>query len=163
MGLFSTSEKVDKKTILAYNYFLCFDYIPKAIYSWWNDKGLFETALCFESVGMAFPEYKPLIKQTEVKPSNFIDNPDIEMYWVKVPNNLMISEVALACVAINRKNHGFLYFTAEISFGGYAICIPDEEKNHRNTGIVAKDGEEFLKFCIKEVNEKLTDTSFAYF
>lgn len=44
MGLFSSSEKVDAKTILAYNYFLSFEYIPQAIFSWWNKKGLFETA-----------------------------------------------------------------------------------------------------------------------
>ena len=163
MGFFSSSEKVDAKTVLAYNYFLCFDYIPKALYSWWNDKGLFETALCYESVGMAFPEYKPLIKQTEVKPSNFVEHPNVEMYWVAVPNNGMVSEVALACVAVNKTINGFLYFTAEISFGGYAVCVPDEEKNHKNTGIVVNGAEEFIKFCLNEVNDKLTGTAFAYF
>lgn len=163
MGLFSSSEKVDAKTILAYNYFLSFDYIPKALYTWWNEKGLFETAICYESIGMAFPEYKPLIKGTEVNPSNFVENPDIDLFWVKIPNNGMISEVALACVAVNKKIHGFLYFTAEFSFGGYAVCIPDEENNHRNTGIIVKSGEEFLKFCLNEINDKLNNTAFAYF
>lgn len=163
MAFFSSPEKVDAKTILAYNYFVSFDYIPKAIYSWWDEKGLLETALCYESVGMAFPEYVPLIKQTEVVKSGFDLHPDIDIYFIKIPNSKMISEVGLACIAVNKKIHGFLYFTAEFSFGGYAICAPDENKNHRNTGIIVKDGGEFGEYCYKQAMEQLTGTSFAYF
>ncbi len=162
MGLFSKS-KIDAKTILAYNYFLAFEYIPKALYSWRNNDTLFENAISFDAIAKAHPQYKDLVAQTEVKKSGFNKHPDISIYWIAIPNNKMISEVGLACIAVNPKIKRYLYFTGEFSFGSYAICEPDEEKNHNNTGITVQSGEEFAQYCFKQAIQQLTGTCFAKF
>lgn len=151
------------KLILAYNYFLSFDYIPRALYSWWKLDTLFEVALSFESVSMAYPKYKAFVSKTKVVKSGFNLHPDIEIFFITMPNTMIATEVGLACIAINMKIKGYLYFTAEYSFGGYAICSPDEEKNHNNTGIVVKDGAEFGKYCYEQAMEKLSGNGFALF
>ena len=104
-----------------------------------------------------------MVTKTEVVKSGFNRHPNIEIYFVTIPNTMIVTEVGMACIAVNRKSRGYLYFTAEYSFNGYAICTPDEVNNHNNTGIIVKDGAEFAKYCYEQVMEKLTGSSFAKF
>ncbi len=157
------NKNTDTKLTMEYNYFLSFNYIPKALYAWWYVYTLFETALCFESIATAYPKYKPLVSKTEVVKSGFNLHPDIELYFITIPNTKTITEVGLACIAVNRKSRGYLYFTAEYSFNGYAVCNPDEVNNHNNTGLILKDGAEFAKYCYEQAMEKLSGSSFAHF
>ena len=159
----TTDKNIDSELILKYNYFLSFNYIPKALYAWWYVNTLLETALCFESITIAYPQYKTLVSKTEVVKSGFNLHPNIEIYFVKIPNTMIATEVGMACIAVNRKSRGYLYFTAEYSFNGYAICNPDEVNNHNNTGITVKDGAEFAKYSYEQAMEKLTGSSFVHF
>ena len=69
----------------------------------------------------------------------------------------------MVCIAVNKKLGGYLCLTAEFSFNGYTICIPDENKYHHNTGIIVNNGREFAEFCYQEAIDKLTDEVFAHF
>lgn len=158
-----TNKNTDANLTMEYNYFLSFNYIPKALYAWWHVRTLFETALCFESIVTAYPKYKTLVSKTEVVKSGFNLHPDIEIYFITIPNTMIATEVGLACIAVNRKNNGYLYYTAEYSFNGYAVCNPDEVNNHNNTGLIVKDGAEFANYCFEQAMERLTGSSFALF
>ena len=69
------------KLILAYNYFLSFDYIPRALYSWWKLDTLFEVALSFESVSIAYPKYKSLVSKKLFKIYSILSLRVLSMYF----------------------------------------------------------------------------------
>lgn len=158
-----TNKNTEAQLTMEYNYFLSFNYIPKALYAWWYVHTLFETALCFECIAIAYPKYRTLVSKTKVVKSEFNQHSDIEIFWITIPNTMIATEVGLACIAVNRKSRGYLYFTAEYSFNGYAVCNPDEVNNHNNTGLIVKDGAEFANYCFEQTMEKLTGSSFALF
>ena len=90
-----------------------------------------------------------------------IDFERLEIYFITIPNTMVATEVWLACIAVNRKSRGHLYYTAEYSFNGYAVCSPDEINNHNISGLIAKDGAEFAKYCYKQAMEKINRLIFC--
>ena len=49
-------KKPTEKDIMAFNYYLFFDYIPKRLHDWANNKGSLQSALTFDSAYVPFPD-----------------------------------------------------------------------------------------------------------
>lgn len=163
MTLFSfLSKKIDPKTIIQFNCFLNFDYIPKMLHSWADNKISFEGVINYEFLGSKKPEWKSLIKKTTVTSSRLNHYPNITLYLIKGPSTGMISEVAMSIIATN-KNKGYLFYTLENTIGGFVICSADERGNHYNTGITIEDGNQFGEFVIKEAIKRLNGPTFCNF
>ena len=142
------------KDIIAYNYYLNFDYIPKKLYEWENNRCSFNTEISFDSLIQEGPSWSSLIKKTEVISSEVNGYPNLKLYLIKGPSTEFIGEVALSIIAINQITKKSLYYTLEYSIGSYMICSADEKGNHHNYGS-CKTTEEFGTFVLKNAIKDL--------
>lgn len=163
MGFFDflKSDKVDNKTKLAFNYYFFFQFLPKALLQWKNGDIDFDSILSFQSAYIEKPEFSALLKQVKPFSSGIKGNPSITLYAIRTPAVDYPTAVEVAIVCVNKEINNYLYFTLEKSFGGYAICEPKSNGEHSNTGIIVKDTDEFLAFCIQKAKEHLTDLACA--
>ena len=140
--------------IKAYNFFLFFEYIPKKLHDWEDNKIPFESVINFNSLIQKDKIWKSLIKDTKVISSGIKQNPDITLYLVDASSNQHPGEVVKAIIAINPKLHKSDYYTMEYSFGNYAICSADETSKHYYMD-ECKDGNQFGAYVIKAALESL--------
>lgn len=163
MGFFDffKSKKVDDKTKLAFNYYLFFEHIPKALSAWWNIQTPFNNAISFEGIASEKPEFAFLCKKVETVSSGLNRYPDITLYLITPPAVEFPGAVASAIIGVNQKTRRYMYYTMENSFGGYAICEACDDGNHANTGVMVQDGEQFGAYCIKQAIDILTGPGFS--
>lgn len=143
---------------MAFNYYLFFDYIPKRLHDWENNKSSLQSAITFDSLSQKNSAWKSLIKKITVTDSSLKKCSDITAYLVKAPSSEMMGEVAMAMFTVNSKKRKYEYFTMEYSLGNFAICSADEEGNHYNIDSCA-NGETFGAFVVKSALEHLITDS----
>ncbi len=163
MGFFDflKTDKVDDKSKLAFNYYFFFQYLPKALLQWKNGHIDFNSVLSFQSAFTEKPEFSALLKQVKPFSSGIKNNPSITLYALRTPVVDYPTAVEVAIICVNKEINNFLYFTLEKSFGGYAICEPKSNGEHSNIGVMVKDSDEFLAFCIQKAKEHLSDLASA--
>lgn len=147
-------KKPTKKDIIAFNYYLFFDYIPKCLYKWQHNNGSLQSALTFDSLIQKNPVWKSLVKKITVNDSTLTKCTDITAYLVKAPSTEFMGEVAMAIFTVNPKIRKYEYYTMEYSLGDFAICSADEEGNHYNID-ECKNGEIFGAFVVRQALKNL--------
>ncbi len=156
MGFFDSifGKNPTEKEIAAYNYYLFFDYIPKRLHEWEQNRATLQSALTFSSLVDKKNVWKTLVKKTEITDSNLKRCNDVTLYLIKSPSNENVGEVAMAIIAVNPKIRKYEYFTMEYSLEGFAICTADKDSNHYHVE-ECKDGEQFGAYVIKVAMETL--------
>lgn len=147
-------KKPSNKDIVAFNYNLFFDFIPKRLAQWEKQRKNISFVLSFDTLIQQNNIWKSLVKKITITESTLKKSADVTLYLIKAPSTEGVGEVAMAIFAVNPKTHRYIYYTMEYSLGTYGICTTEENGNHYFMDN-CKNGEEFGAYVIKHAKEEL--------
>lgn len=117
-----------KEDILRFNYELNFSIIPALTNRYNNNKNLnVGQLLDFDQFENPTKVVTKLSKQIKAIETGIKGHSGISLILVEMPSNGNLSEVEIGMIAVNKKLHHSIYFTMEYSFGGYMMCVIDEQ------------------------------------
>lgn len=153
--------KPSKEEILRFNYHVNFKTLPDIVEKY-NNKQLRYSDLMRPTVFIGRAETQNcLAKKISVVDTGINNHPNLKMILVKTPSNGSISEVAAAIIMVDTVKQKAILYTMEYSLGGYAICLPESNGNHTNTGIMVKNGDQFAAYVLKVTYHKQTEEMLA--
>jgi hypothetical protein len=142
-------KKPSEKDIIAFNYKLYFDYLPKRLNVWKQNGETIQVILSFDELKQKNNIWKQLAKRIKIKSTTLKSYEDIIFYVIQAPSIKMIGLVEIAIFAINIRLDKYEYFTMEYSLGNYAICSIDQKGNHYYID-KCRDAESFGVYVVKE-------------
>jgi hypothetical protein len=165
MGLFSKlfgiKSKAEKQAeITAFNYYLCFKFLPKQIEAFNNRHDSFEKYLDFSQIITEKPKFAKFAKGLKVTSSGINNWSNLSLHLVKPVSNEIMGEVAMAIITYDSCFKVARLFTLEYSIGNFAVCEPTSE-SHSVVEFV-DNAEQFAAFCIKDVINSTKEMADSY-
>lgn len=126
----STSLPNTKDSIVKFNYFYAFKYIPEVLDRYNRKQSTISSIFDIPTIIGQHPEFSDVARKIEYGISESKKDKDIKALAIAIPNTHAISEVEIAYIVFDERTNKAVYYTLEKSIGGYAIASPTSEGEH---------------------------------